>query len=176
MYAALIDEHAKVNNEVRISSDRAEAWKLVKNANGTMKMGEEPLVSEMFRKLKPVAYSLKSDIESKRTSFGFIAQEMIDIYPSVVGGTHETQLSVSYTDMIAVITLTLQQEMSRLDLVQTLLENVETVAGQHDTVLADSEVKISMLEQELAKLKDSYIDRLSTWDTNLKKLKQESHQ
>jgi hypothetical protein len=155
LYEALIEEHLRVNNNL---SDRPSSWELQKN--GTI--GAEPLASEMFRKLRPVAFSMKTDHESKRTNFGFIAQELQELYPSVVHGkdSGDGHLTVSYTDLIAVITLTVQQEMSRLDMVQTMLEKTEVTAGEHKILLAESDTKITMLEQELMKLKNSYVERV----------------
>merc|ERR1712085_183788 len=139
-----------------------------KRGNETVGTFTEPLSSKMFRQLRPVAFSLKTDLESKRTSFGFLAQELQALYPSVVHagtsveGSVPNPLSVSYQDLIAVITLTVQQEMSRLDLVQNLLVQVETTAERHETVLQSSEAKIQILEQELKGLQMNYKHRLDT--------------
>lgn len=163
LYEGLLDEHARVNfKNSESSSDKLKPlesgpknWE-IDPATGII--GEEPLASKMFRKLRPVAFSLKTDIESKRTSFGFIAQELQQLYPSIVTES-EDRLSVHYTDLIAVITLTVQQEMSRLDIVHNILEKVEGVAEQHNVVLRDSETKIRTLEIDLLRLKNSYNER-----------------
>jgi hypothetical protein len=159
LYEQLIDEHMRV---MGTKGDLPEDWELSKN--GT-KLGSEPLASKMFRQLRPISYQMKTDVESKRTMFGFIAQELQELYPSLVHKTEgpdgDSRLSVGYTDLIAVITLTVQQEMTRLDLVADMLGKVENVADQHDVILQESDSKISVLEKELMKLKNSYLERIN---------------
>lgn len=161
LYKALIDEHISVTGNAAATKTIPSEWHM-NSENNTTDLGNEPLASKMFRQLRPVAFQLKTDIESKRTSFGFIAQELQALYPSVVRETKRDgqMLTVSYTDLIAVITLTVQQEMTRLDMVQDLLKNVEGVASKHETALQDSESQIALLEQELLNLKKSYTERV----------------
>lgn len=156
LYKALLDEHIRLTGTSSIKESVAD-W----NTTSEMKIGEEPYASQLFRKLRPVAYSLKTDHESKRTNFGFIAQELMQIYPSVVSEDASSgSLSVSYNDIIAVITLTVQQEMTRLDLVEKMVERVEDVASNHTLILQDSDTKITALEEQLRALKETYTVRV----------------
>lgn len=111
------------------------------------------MVRELFSQLRPVSFAFKKKIESKELYYGFLAQELEDVYPSLVDTNLEGKKTVKYQDIIAIVTLTVQQEMERLDLTQLRLEEVEGVAERHDEILGTSESKIKLLERELARLK-----------------------
>jgi hypothetical protein len=118
-------------------------------------------VSEIFRALRPVSYIMKKQQEAKNpiTNFGFIAQELEEVLPSLVRTDPRGMKSVAYNDMIAIITLTVQQEMVRLDLFEKRLTVVEGVAEEHDVILESSEEKIKSLEKELQKIRKEREER-----------------
>merc|ERR1712194_744512 len=153
LYEALLEEHARVTTGGRPGRSGAEIAAEL----------PEPVAAHTFRQLRPVAFSMRSDVQAKRVSFGFIAQELQELYPSIVykdDATPDGRLAVSYQDLIAIITLTLQQEMKRVDSLSILLENIENTAAKHSGILSTSEAKISALEIELTKLKDGYLNAL----------------
>jgi hypothetical protein len=109
---------------------------------------EEPMVvdqkaqaAEVVQQLKPVSYYMKRSSEAKRLRFGFIAQEVEKILPNLVhtDGQGERLKAVYYTDMIAVVTMAIQQQMSITD---ELAEKV-----------MDHDVRIAVLEKALLELK-----------------------
>jgi hypothetical protein len=106
----------------------------------------------LFRELKPVSYTMKGlnpqAKEAKSLHFGFIAQEVERLLPDMVidtdvkiPGTDSYKKALKYNDIIALITLTLQQEMASH-------EKLWTVVSTH-------EERIKALERELLELKRS---------------------
>jgi hypothetical protein len=127
-----------------------------------MTSDESTFVTNLFRRLRPVSYNLKTDVEAKRMNFGFIAQELEELYPNLVTNNERSGFkAVAYTDIIALITLTVQQEMARLDIVSTKLTELEGIASEHDLILESSEKKIIELENELQLMKLRRADDIS---------------
>lgn len=58
-----------------------------------------------FRQLKPVSYHLKRDVESKQLYYGFIAQELNEIYPNVVQYTAEDRLGIICSRLVYVFVI-----------------------------------------------------------------------
>lgn len=69
--------------------------------------------SWVLRELRPVSFRLKKGSESKNLRYGFIAQEIEKVLPPVVRDTAERK-GVLYQDLIAVLTLTAQQQEKRI--------------------------------------------------------------
>jgi hypothetical protein len=135
-----------------------ELYELRKNDTQLSINATAPMVSELFRALRPVSFAFKKKVESKELYYGFLAQELEEIYPHLVHTSVQGKKTVKYQDIIAIVTLTVQQEMERLDMTSMRLSEVEEVAERHDVILDTSESKIRTLELELARLKK---DRLA---------------
>jgi hypothetical protein len=117
LYEALLEEHVRVlatspkisgidrQAAIDAARSRPNEWQKNVTETGITKLDptSEPLASKLFRQLRPIAYHLKSDVESKRMSFGFIAQELQELYPNLVvenfmptADGQKSQLAVSY--------------------------------------------------------------------------------
>merc|ERR550514_2358750 len=72
-------------------------------------------VSWLLRELRPVSFSFRKGPESKHTRYGFMAQDLERVLPTVVrkidGGR---QFSVLYQDMVAVLALAAQSQEERV--------------------------------------------------------------
>jgi len=73
-------------------------------------------IAWLLRELRPVSFQLKRGPEAKYLKFGFIAQELESVFPNLVRtvGEDETK-AVASQDLIAVLTLALQNVQKELD-------------------------------------------------------------
>lgn len=88
-------------------------------------------VSWVLRQLRPVSFKFKQGPEAKYSRYGFVAQELQQVLPSLVRKVEDDHLAVVYQDLIALLTAAAQM----------LQEKV-----------TKQEEKISKLELELNKL------------------------
>jgi len=64
----------------------------------------------VLRELRPVSFKFKSGPEAKHSRYGFVAQELKQVLPSLVRETDDKQhMAVAYQDLIALLTLTAQE-------------------------------------------------------------------
>jgi hypothetical protein len=101
-------------------------------------------VTWMLRELRPVSFSFRRGPESKFARYGFVAQEVERVLPSVVR-EKDTYKHVLYQDLIALLTLTAQAQNARLEaLEQQLAEQSQRLAQ-----LEDLPRKVAALEKLL---------------------------
>jgi hypothetical protein len=107
-----------------------------------------------LREVRPVSYYMKKDVESKNLAFGFIAQELAEVYPNLVKRLGDGTLAVAYTDILAILTLSVQQKMLSMDNVETRLGLVADKIVRRQAVSVHRQAKkVQELEAELRKLK-----------------------
>ncbi|MEP7323444.1 MAG: tail fiber domain-containing protein [Saprospiraceae bacterium] len=69
-------------------------------------------------KIKPVSYSLKGD-NIKTTQLGYVAQDLKKVIPTVVHGIEDKEmLSVTYTELIPVLTKAIQEQQVMIEALQ----------------------------------------------------------
>merc|ERR1712209_80839 len=78
------------------------------NRQGTKATERKNPVGWVLRQLRPVSFQFRSGPEGKYSRYGFVAQELQQVLPSVVRGQGDKHLSVVYQDMIALLTLAAQ--------------------------------------------------------------------
>merc|ERR1719420_2712540 len=82
-------------------------------------------VSWILRELRPVSFKFRRGPESKYSRYGFVAQEIARVLPQIVreiDGYHH----VRYQDIVAVLTLTAQQQQEQLDALEKIVERERT--------------------------------------------------
>jgi dynactin complex subunit len=109
----------------------------------------------LFKELRPVSYVMKEkgQVEAKNLRFGFIAQEVEALLPSLVH-TDETdgKKALMYNDLIAVVIMTLQQELS-------VVEGLKLKVDEHDSKLTTVDERIAMLETEIMALREALLQK-----------------
>jgi len=78
-------------------------------------------VSWILRELRPVSFKFRRGPESKYSRYGFVAQELARVLPQIVreiDGYHH----VRYQDIVAVLTLTAQQQQEQLEALEKTVE------------------------------------------------------
>jgi len=85
--------------------------------SGAAKSGKdkEQPIGWLLRELRPVSFNLKHGPEAKYLKFGFIAQELETVFPNLVRTTAEDTKAVASQDLIAVLTLALQNLQKELE-------------------------------------------------------------
>jgi hypothetical protein len=107
--------------------------------------------------MKPVAYHMREDVEAKSLMYGFIAQELDEVYPSLVYRTPDAY-GINYHDITAVLTMVIQQRMDQLAEVDERLNVVRDKIIKHQAPkvhrqarrVAELEEKIKKLERQTA--------------------------
>jgi hypothetical protein len=81
-------------------------------------------------KLRPTSYNMKNDPDYQ-VAYGFIAQEVMEILPHLVGAGNshsaETELTLSYTQLIPVITKAIQEQQEQIN---KLTKEIRMLRGQ----------------------------------------------
>jgi hypothetical protein len=74
-----------------------------------------PYGSETIKKLNPITYTRK-DEDNGNKYIGFIAEEMIEVIPEVVGlDKNGSPKGILYEEIVSVLTKSLQEVLERLD-------------------------------------------------------------
>merc|ERR1711975_124621 len=118
----------------------------------------------MFSELRPVSYFMKEkdQTEAKNLRFGFIAQEIEKILPSLVAtDTANDKKSIYYSDIIAIVAMTLQHEIA-------VTSKLEGVVADHETRLVGIKSKLATLE---AKHGDSAEERIMNLEAEIMQLR-----
>ena len=92
--------------------------------------------------LRPVSFNWRQDLQpryGKQREIGFLAQDVQNVVPEVVGENHDGTLSVDYPKLVAVLTKAVQEQQAEI--------TTQTSA------LTAQQAEISALKAEVAKLK-----------------------
>jgi hypothetical protein len=109
----------------------------------------------LFKELRPVSYVMKEkgQVEAKNLRFGFIAQEVEALLPSLVHtDENDGKKALMYNDLIAVVIMTLQQELS-------VVEGLKLKVEEHDSKLTTVDERIAMLETEIMALREALLQK-----------------
>ncbi len=85
--------------------------------------------------LKPVQYKLKSDLPisiSKINStfqYGFIAQEVKEVFPDIVTEMEDGSLGIRYTELIPVLVQAIKEQQEEIDALKNRIEELEKAAN-----------------------------------------------
>jgi len=82
---------------------------------GRARSAHESPVGWLLRELRPVSFHLKKGAEAKYLKFGFIAQEVENVFPNLVHTGQDEMKAIAMQDLIAVLTLALQTLQSQME-------------------------------------------------------------
>merc|ERR1712139_281479 len=115
-------------------------------------------VSWLLRELRPVSFTFRRGPESKFTRYGFVAQELERVLPTVVREKDDYK-HVQYQDVIALLTLTAQSQQERLDALEHEFNEYRLKATRH-MELSDARLqKLELLITEFMESRSSRDDR-----------------
>ncbi|WP_255069099.1 tail fiber domain-containing protein [Lacihabitans sp. LS3-19] len=83
---------------------------------------------DLIKKMNPMSYFYKSEFfnekeETSQPSYGFLAQDMLEIIPSLVGKDKNGYLKMDYVSLIPFLTKAIQEQQKRIELLEELLKN-----------------------------------------------------
>jgi len=113
----------------------------------------------LLRQLRPVSYSFKKGVESKFMRFGFLADDLESVVPSVVRTTSnqvlENQKAVVYQDLIALLAAAAQSQQLVLDQQQLVLDQLHLLLKeQNERQLKDNERQLGEMNELRAIVKE----------------------
>jgi len=118
------------------------------------KQQQDPPIGWLLRELRPVSFKLKSGPEAKYLKFGFIAQELETIFPNLVRnvggepGSEEGTKAIASQDLIAVLTLALQNLQKEMDKQRDyMLREIEDQRRQLATLIAENRLRLDRIER-----------------------------
>jgi hypothetical protein len=103
-----------------------------------------------FMQLRPVTYYMKEEItETKGLHYGFIAQEVRELFPSIVTQTSDPNgiIGMNYQALIAPTIYAVQNQVKEI-------ETLTKITKQQNEKIKDLESKLSYFEDELKTLKE----------------------
>merc|ERR1712159_746857 len=124
--------------------------------------GSAHAVSWLLRELRPVSFTFRRGPESNFARYGFVAQELERVLPSVVREKDDYK-HVQYQDLIALLTLTAKAQQERLDsLEQELRAKVHSLEQElRAKVQSEQELRAKvMAEQQERKTVQERLEKL----------------
>lgn len=90
---------------------------------------------DALRQLKPATYTWKDPYLSSKTQYGFIAQDVLEIWPNLIEGegTKEIPYSLNYDGLIAPTVLAVQVLLDRQDAMSAEIEALKAGGGGANT-------------------------------------------
>jgi hypothetical protein len=90
------------------------------------------LMKDKVKLLKPVSYNLKKDIEGVKIDpmisdfqYGFIAQELKEVFPDMVSQREDGVLGIRYTELIPVLVQAIKEQQEEIDDLKKRLTELE---------------------------------------------------
>jgi hypothetical protein len=87
---------------------------------------------DKLKLLRPVSYNFKTDLETgtpdktkTNLQYGFIAQELQDVYPDIVTKREDGILGVRYTELIPVLVQAIKEQQEEIDALNKRITELE---------------------------------------------------
>merc|ERR1719399_157481 len=124
--------------------------------------GYLPVVVSLMRQLRPVSFRYKNNAESKHSRYGFIAQELENLIPSVIYSDGSSGLKfIRYHDLLAIVTMGMQG----IDLTVANIE--QKVSDVNTKIVSDFGLlspRVRVFEDALVELLKSSLGNHATGD------------
>ena len=115
------------NNPLLVANGTIKASAFDANSDARLKTNIKNLSSKKIEKLRPVSYSWNAEGKKRggnnKLQYGFIAQEIEQVFPNLVSTGDDGYKSVNYIEVIPVLTKALQEEQELNKSQQKQLEN-----------------------------------------------------
>jgi len=194
LHGTWLSDGVTVTSDRRLKKSIVPLYKAIaESANKAASASSRPAGTEkastvgwVLRQLRPVSFKFKHGPEGKHSRYGFVAQELQQVLPSIVRGQGEKHLSVVYQDMIALLTLAAQvlqdkvnqQEESIANIMKHLKaldEKIESVLTRQREEAATAESS-GVLTSQLRKLEEKLERVLLTQQQQRLRLRQRQRQ
>jgi hypothetical protein len=105
---------------------------ILSDANAKTNIANLSGIKDRFMQLRPVTYSFKTDLVNPssdktkvNTQYGFIAQELKEVFPDIVTTREDGQLGVRYTELIPVLVQTIKEQQEEIDALNKRVTELE---------------------------------------------------
>lgn len=159
------------NNQVQIGNDQISyagihvAWTITSDRRLKNNIQSSSLGLNFINALKPVVYKRNND-ESKKTEYGFIAQEVEAILKQfgttdngIITIDDKGMYSLRYNDLIAILTKAMQEQ-------QEVIKSIQSTVGSQQSIIKGQDIKIDGLTSELEQNKQT----IKAFDARLEQL------
>lgn len=88
-------------------------------------------ITDAVKSLNPVSFQWKRDLEmngANNMQYGFIAQEVQQVFPDLVSDAEDGTLAVNYVALIPILTATIQELTDRIEMLEKRLNELEDVS------------------------------------------------
>lgn len=85
-------------------------------------------ITDAVKSLNPVSFQWKRDLEmngANNMQYGFIAQEVQQVFPDLVSDADDGTLAVNYVALIPILTATIQELTDRIEMLEKRLNELE---------------------------------------------------
>lgn len=85
-------------------------------------------ITDAVKSLNPVSFQWKRDLEmngANNMQYGFIAQEVQQVFPDLVSDIEDGTLAVNYVALIPILTATIQELTDRIEMLEKRLNELE---------------------------------------------------
>jgi hypothetical protein len=112
--------------EISHHAQRAHSYSMASSSlSQTNSRAYLPVVASLMRQLRPVSFRYKNNSESKFSRYGFIAQELETLIPSVIYTDRSTDLKfVRYHDLLAILSMGMQNMDAAVDHIEIEINDV----------------------------------------------------
>jgi acyl-[acyl carrier protein]--UDP-N-acetylglucosamine O-acyltransferase len=156
LFKTIMKQHSKVmkredmlNDHVG-SVDANESSSSSSSSTALTMSSKDQVMSSIIKQIRPVSFKYKKQTDSKYNRFGFIAQELESVLPSVVVTDSSTGMkAVNYNDMIAVLALGIQSIDSRLIGIK---DSIDVISKKQDSYYVDLTDRMQVIESMITKV------------------------
>jgi hypothetical protein len=92
-----------------------------------------------FMQLQPKSYKLKMDGDNAEIKYGFIAQEVKEVFPNIVSVDTTGKHSLDYNQIIPLLTLAIQSQQYELDSLKSLINELLSNQNMSEKALVISQ-------------------------------------
>jgi hypothetical protein len=137
--------------EISHHAQRAHSYSMASSSlSQTNSRAYLPVVASLMRQLRPVSFRYKNNSESKFSRYGFIAQELETLIPSVIYTDRSTDLKfVRYHDLLAILSMGMQNMDAAVDHIEI---EINDVRGRINSDYKTLNPKILSFENALVQL------------------------
>eukprot|EP00451_Oxyrrhis_marina_P023078 CAMPEP_0204355496 /NCGR_PEP_ID=MMETSP0469-20131031/34182_1 /ASSEMBLY_ACC=CAM_ASM_000384 /TAXON_ID=2969 /ORGANISM="Oxyrrhis marina" /LENGTH=467 /DNA_ID=CAMNT_0051342753 /DNA_START=926 /DNA_END=2329 /DNA_ORIENTATION=- len=123
--------------------------------------GEQDAAAWILRELRPVSFKFKAGPDAKSDRFGFVADEVERVLPSLVRAVptpdgDQPYKGVLYQDLIAVLTLSAQKQQARVDQLQEVINELLAKIRFQDTINEEQAAEMRQLREDVAELRSTF--------------------
>ncbi len=147
----------KGETDFDIEFDGSTRYRIDGNGN-TFKLSDKSLKRDFqpfaqtlpqLMKLKPTAYHFKTEEKDKPLSFGFVAQEVAEVYPNLVTKLGDGHIALNYEGLIPVAVSAIQEQQKQIEAKDAEIAALKKQLAEAQSVNARQDTRLAAIEKAL---------------------------